>query len=313
MAAGKKATREAYGEALVKLGAQNPQVVVMDADLSKSTKTAEFAKVYPERFFQMGIAEQDMMATAAGLASTGKIPFASTFAIFATGRAFDQVRNSIVYPHFNVKVAATHAGITVGEDGGSHQSIEDIALMRVLPGMTVIVPADGPEAEQAVMAAAAYEGPVYLRFGREAVPVIHDESFRFTIGRAEEMRGGGDVAVIACGIMVPSALEAAESLQSEGISARIINMATVKPLDGETVLRAARETGALVTAEEHSIIGGLGSAVAEYLASNLPVPVEMVGVQDRFGQSGKPAELLKEYGLTAADIVAAVKKVLKRK
>lgn len=313
MAEGRKATREAYGEALVKLGAQNPDVVVLDADLSKSTKTAGFAKAYPDRFFQMGIAEQDMMATAAGLAGAGKVPFASTFAVFAAGRAFDQVRNSIAYPHLNVKVGATHAGITVGEDGGSHQSIEDIALMRVLPGMTVIVPSDGPEAEQAVMAAAAHEGPVYLRFGREAVPIIHGDDYHFVIGQAEVVCPGTDVAVIACGIMVQAAIEAADALRSEGIAARVVNMATIKPLDGEAVLRAARETGAVVTAEEHSVIGGLGSAVAEFLAVNHPVPMEMVGVQDRFGQSGKPEELLREYGLTPENIAAAARKVLQRK
>ncbi|HBE06910.1 MAG TPA: transketolase [Firmicutes bacterium] len=309
----KIATRDAYGKALVALGAKNKDVVVLDADLSKSTKTAKFGETYPERFFQMGIAEQDLMSTAAGLATVGKIPFASTFAIFATGRAFEQIRNSIAYPHLNVKVAATHAGITVGEDGGSHQSIEDIALMRVLPGMTVIVPADGPEAEQAVYAAAEHDGPVYLRFGRGGVPVIHGADYQFKIGKAEVLRDGGDVAIIACGVMVEAALAAADMLAAEGIAARVINMATVKPLDEGAVKAAATQVGAIVTAEEHSVIGGLGAAVAEYVVGNCPVPVEMVGVQDVFGQSGNPAELLKEYGLTAADIVAAAKRAVERK
>ena len=311
----KIATRDAYGKALVALGARNKDVVVLDADLSKSTKTAKFGETYPERFFQMGIAEQDLMSTAAGLATVGKIPFASTFAIFATGRAFEQIRNSIAYPHLNVKVAATHAGITVGEDGGSHQSIEDIALMRVLPGMTVIVPADGPEAEQAVYAAAELDGPVYLRFGRGGVPVIHGADYQFKIGKAEVLRDGGDVAIIACGVMVEAALAAADLLAAEGITARVINMATVKPLDAEVVKAAAVQTGAIVTAEEHSVIGGLGAAVAEHVVGNgnCPVPVEMVGVQDVFGQSGNPAELMKEYGLTAADIVAAAKRAVERK
>lgn len=313
MAGEKKATRDAYGEALVKLGHENPNIVVLDADLSKSTKTAEFAKVFPNRFFQMGIAEQDMMATAAGLATTGKTAFASTFAIFATGRAYEQVRNSVAYPRLNVKVAATHAGVTVGEDGGSHQAIEDIALMRVIPGMTVIVPCDGPEATQAVFEASKHEGPVYLRFGREATPIFHDEGFSFAIGKGETLRTGNDVTIVACGVMVAPALEAAGQLAGEGVSARVINMATIKPIDADLLLTAARETGALVTAEEHSVIGGLGSAVAEVLVRQMPVPVEMVGIQDRFGQSGKPAELLKEYGLTSNDIAAAAKKAIARK
>lgn len=313
MTAGNKATRDAYGEALIRLGQENPGIVVLDADLSKSTMTAGFAKAFPERFFEMGIAEQDMMATAAGLATTGKIAFASTFAIFATGRAYEQVRNSVAYPRLNVKVAATHAGVTVGEDGGSHQSVEDIALMRVIPGMTVIVPCDGPEATQAVFAAARHEGPVYLRFGRAATPILHDEHFSFAIGKGEVLRAGNNVTIVACGIMVAPALEAAEQLAGEGVSARVVNMATIKPIDAEILLAAARETGALVTAEEHSVIGGLGSAVAEVLVRQAPVPVEMIGIQDRFGQSGKPAQLLKEYGLTAGDIVAAAKKVVARK
>lgn len=341
----KIATRDAYGKALVALGAKNNDVVVLDADLSKSTKTAKFGETYPERFFQMGIAEQDLMSTAAGLATVGKIPFASTFAIFATGRAFEQIRNSIAYPHLNVKVAATHAGITVGEDGGSHQSIEDIALMRVLPGMTVIVPADGPEAEQAVFAAAQHDGPVYLRFGRGGVPVIHGADYKFEIGKAEVLRDGGaggagsgscgcgcscgsgcgtgndggagsDVTIIACGVMVEAALAAADTLAAEhGIAARVINMATIKPLDVAAVKAAALQTGAIVTAEEHSVIGGLGAAVAEYVVGegDCPVPVEMVGVKDVFGQSGTPAELMKACGLTAADIVAAAKRAVERK
>lgn len=307
------ATRVAYGKALVKLGAARPEVVVLDADLSKSTKTSEFAKAYPDRFIQIGIAEQDMMGTAAGLAVSGKIPFASSFAIFATGRAFEQIRNSIAYPALNVKIAASHAGITVGEDGASHQSIEDIALMRVLPNMTVIVPADAVETEQAVMAAAAHQGPVYLRLGRSEVPVVFDENYRFAIGRAALLREGKDVTIIATGIMVATALEAAEQLAGHGFQARVLNMSTIKPLDKDAVLAAAHETGAIVTAEEHSIIGGLGSAVAEVVAEEYPVPVVRVGIQDRFGQSGKPEELLREYGLTAADLVRAARKAIEKK
>lgn len=309
----KMATREGYGKALAKLGAEQPKMVVLDADLAKSTKSYEFCKHYPERFFNMGIAEQNLMGTAAGLAASGKIVFASTFAIFATGRAFEQIRNSIAYPKLNVKIAASHAGLTVGEDGASHQAIVDMSIMRSLPNMTVIAPADGVEAEKAVMAAAQYEGPVYLRLGRSAVPVIYGEEHEFKIGQASQLREGHDATIFACGIMVAESLQAAEELAEEGLAVRVINMATIKPLDREAVLRAARETGAIVTAEEHSIIGGLGSAVAEVLVENAPVPMERVGVKDVFGESGKPAQLLEKYGLTAKNIKAAVHKVLQRK
>ncbi|NLY50872.1 MAG: transketolase family protein [Firmicutes bacterium] len=309
----KIATREAYGEALVELGRECKDVVVLDADLSKSTKTASFAKIFPERFYNMGIAEANMMGTAAGLAAAGKIPFVSTFAVFATGRAFDQIRNSIAYPHLNVKICASHAGVTVGEDGGSHQSIEDISLMRSLPGMTVIVPADGPETKQAVRAAAELEGPVYIRLGRSGVPVLFDAEYEFVVGKAATLRQGEDVALLAGGIMVAEALEAARTLAEKGIRAQVINVSTIKPLDTEAVVAAARKTGAVVTCEEHSIIGGLGGAVAETLAEQCPVPLERVGVRDQFGQSGKPSELLAEYGLTAQHIVAAAERVLARK
>lgn len=309
----KMATRDAYGKALVKLGEQNSNVVVLDADLAKSTKTIEFKKKFPERFFDMGIAEQNLMGTAAGLAASGKIPFASTFAIFATGRAFEQIRNSIAYPHLNVKIAASHAGLTVGEDGASHQAIADIALMRVLPQMKVIVPADGIEAEKAVLAAAEMDGPVYIRLGRSKVPVIYAEDYQFKLGKASIIKEGQDVALIACGIMVAEALKAAEELAKEGISARVINMASIKPLDKEAVVAAARDTGAVVTAEEHNIIGGLGSAVAEVLGENVPVPLERVGVSDTFGESGKPQDLLEKYGLTAKNIQEAAYRVLNRK
>jgi transketolase len=309
----KIATRDAYGEALVELGRERRDVVVLDADLSKSTKTASFAKIFPERFFNMGIAEANLMGTAAGLAAAGKTPFVSTFAVFATGRAFDQVRNSIAYPHLNVKICATHAGITVGEDGASHQSIEDIALMRSLPGMTVIVPADGPETKQAVRAAAEHKGPVYIRLGRSGVPVLFDTDYKFTIGRAAVLRQGEDVALLACGIMVAEALEAARQLAEKGIRAAVLNVSTIKPLDVEAVVRAARATGAVVTCEEHNIIGGLGSAVAEVLGEEYPVPLERVGIRDTFGQSGKPAELLEYYGLTAAHIARAAERAVARK
>ncbi len=309
----KIATREAYGKALVQLGADNEKVVVLDADLSKSTKTADFGAVYPERFFNIGIAEQNLIGTSAGLAAAGKIPFASTFAVFATGRAFEQIRNSVAYTKLNVKIAATHAGITVGEDGGSHQSVEDIAIMRCLPNMTVYVPADAAETMGAVKAAAEAEGPVYIRLGRSAVPSIHDENFRFVPGKAVEMRKGGDVTIIATGIMVYMALEAADTLASEGIEARVISMHTIKPLDAEAVISSAKETGALVTAEEHSIIGGLGSAVCEVVSENHPVPVKRVGVQDVFGESGKPDDLLVKYGLTSQSIINATREAVRLK
>lgn len=300
------ATREAYGKTLVEL-VENKDIVVLDADLAGATKTAMFKKACPERFFDMGIAEGDMMGTAAGLAVSGKIPFASTFAIFAAGRGFEQIRNSICYPNINVKIAATHAGVTVGEDGGSHQAIEDISLMRSLPNMVVLNPADAVEARQMVLAAAEYVGPMYLRFGRAATPVIHDDSYKFELGKGEVVKEGKDVSIIATGIMVAKALEAAETLKADGIDAEVINISTIKPLDNELVLASAKKTGKVVTAEEHSIIGGLGSAVCELLAEEHPVKVTRIGVKDVFGQSGSPAALLEHYGLTAADIVKACK------
>lgn len=309
----KIATRDAYGQELVRLGAENKDIVVLDADLSKSTKTHDFMKNYPDRFFNMGIAEANMMATAAGLATVGKIPFASTFAMFATGRAFEQIRNSICYPKLNVKIAATHAGVTVGEDGGSHQSIEDIAIMRALPGMTVFVPADAVETAAAIRAAAAIKGPVYIRLGRSGVPVIHGEDFKFIPGEAVTLKEGTDVALMATGIMVPAALEAAEKLAAQGIKAMVVDIHTIKPLDIFAVVEAARKCGAVVTAEEHSIIGGLGSAVAETLAEHYPVPLHRVGVRDTFGESGKPDELLAHFGLTATDIEEAARKVIAKK
>ena len=309
----KIATREAYGEALLQLGRENSNVVVLDADLSKSTKTYDFGKHFPERFFNMGIAEQNMMGTAAGLAASGKIAFASTFAVFASGRAFEQIRNSIAYPKLNVKIGASHAGITVGEDGGSHQAIEDIAIMRAIPNMTVFVPADAVETAAIVRAAAQIDGPVYIRLGRLGVPIIHGDNFEFKPGRAVKLREGKDVTLVATGIMVTTALEAAVELAAEGIEATVLDMHTIKPLDMEAVISAANSTGAIVTAEEHSIIGGLGSAVAEVLAENCLVPLKRVGIQDSFGESGKPAELLEKYGLTAKHLVSAAKEVLKRK
>jgi len=309
----KKATREAYGEALLAAGKKNDKIVVLDADLSKSTKTSVFAQDFPERFFNIGIAEQDLIGTAAGLAAAGKIPFASTFAVFAVGRAFEQIRNSVAYSQLKVVVAATHAGITVGEDGGSHQAIEDLALMRSLPNMTVIVPADAVETGKAVEAIVDYPGPVYLRLGRLGVVQIFAEDYQFTIGKAAVIRAGWDATIIATGIMVGEACQAAEQLQEKGLLVRVLNMSTIKPLDQEAVIAAARETGALVTAEEHSIIGGLGSAVAEVLGENQPVPLERVGVKDLFGESGTPAELLQKFGLTAEAIVEAVKRAVQRK
>ncbi len=302
----KIATREAYGRALVKLGQLHEDVVVLDADLSKSTKTAEFAAVFPERFFNVGIAEQNMMGIAAGLAAAGKVVFASSFAVFATGRAWEQVRNSIAYSGLNVKVCATHSGLTVGEDGGSHQAIEDIALMRVLPGMKVLVPADGVAAEKLVKAVYEAEGPAYLRLGRPAVPVIHPPELEFEIGRGIVLREGRDAAIFACGIMVQTALEAASILAGRGIQVSVVDMFSIKPLDEALVRRMAAETGALVTAEEHNIIGGLGSAICEAAADGCAVPVIRVGIEDEFGQSGTPDELLAHYGLTADNLVRAV-------
>ncbi|MGD0154101.1 MAG: transketolase family protein [Thermacetogeniaceae bacterium] len=303
------ANRDAYGQILVELGQSVPELVVLDADLSKSTKTSEFAKAYPERFFDMGIAEQNLMGTAAGLALAGKIPCASTFAVFATGRAFDQVRNTIAYPGLNVKIVATHAGITVGEDGASHQAIEDIALMRVLPGMTVIVPADATETRKAVTAAVAVKGPVYIRLGRTAVPVLFGEDYQFQIGKAVVLRDGADAVVFATGVMVHEALLAAVQLAEQSVSVAVVDVHTIKPLDVELIVELARRTGAVVTAEEHSIYGGLGSAVAEVLGEHYPVPLVRVGVMDRFGESGNPAELMEALGLTAPHIIKAVGQV----
>ena len=307
------ATREAYGKALVKLGQVNDKVVVLDADLSKSTKTNDFLKTFPDRFFNMGIAEQNLMGAACGLAAAGKIPFASTFAMFATGRAFEIIRNSVCYPKLNVKICATHAGITVGEDGASHQSVEDIAIMRAIPNMTVIVPADGTETEKVIFEIAKYNGPVYVRLGRAAVPTIFDDNYNFEIGKGTVVREGNDATIIACGIMVNEAIMAHEELKAQGINARVINMATIKPIDKDIIIAAAKETGAIVTAEEHSIIGGLGSAVSEVVGEECPVIVKKVGVKDVFGQSGNPKELLKHYGLTAADIVKSVKEAIEKK
>ena len=309
----KEATRNAYGKALVSLGAENPDIVVLDADLSKSTKTVDFAKKYPQRFFNMGVAEQNLMGTAAGLAAAGKIPFASTFAIFATGRAFEQIRNSIAYPQLNVKIAATHAGITVGEDGSSHQAVEDIAVMRAVPNMTVLVPADGEETRQVIRAAASYQGPVYIRMGRLDVPLLFDGNYRFEIGKANILREGTDAAIMANGIMVAMALEAAEELGQAGISVGVVNVASVKPLDVETIVRTAQQTKAVVSAEEHNIMGGLGGALAEVLAENAPVPMVRVGIKDTFGESGRPQELLEKYGLTREALIAAVHEVIAKK
>ena len=300
------ATREAFGNALAELGAVNPDVVSLDADLSCTTKSATFAKAFPDRFFNMGIAEADLMATAAGMASCGKIPFASTFAVFATCRALDQIRNSICYPHLNVKVVGTHAGPSCGEDGGSHQAVEDIAIMRSLPGMVVVVPADDVEAAKCVHAAAAYYGPMYLRFARLASPTVHDEDYEFDLFSGEVMHDGSDVAIIACGMMVPRALDAAERLAAKGISARVVNMHTIKPIDAALVERCARECGKIVTIEEGSIVGGLGSAVCEVVAERCPVPVRRIGMPDMFGKSGPGADLLDEFGLSADHIIEVV-------
>ena len=309
----KIATRDAYGKALVKLGEMNKNVVVLDADLSKSTKTADFQNVFPERFFNLGIAEQNLMGVAAGFAASGKIPFASTFAVFAVGRAYDQLRNTIGYPHLNVKIAATHAGLTVGEDGGSHQMLEDLALTRAIPGFTIIVPADGVETEQAILKAAEIEGPVYIRLGRPAVPVIFSEDYQFEIGKSVVVKEGKDLTIFATGIMVSKALEAAELLKEQGIAAEVINISTIKPLDKEGIIASVQKTGCFLTCEEHKILGGLGSAVAETLAEMYPVPMERIGVEDVFGKSGSPDELLEAFGLNASNIAARAGKVLQRK
>lgn len=308
----KIATRESYGNALLALGAKNPNVVVLDADLAAATKTGVFKKAYPERHIDCGIAECNMVGIAAGLATTGKIPFVSSFAMFAAGRAFEQVRNSVGYPHLNVKIGATHAGITVGEDGASHQCNEDIALMRTIPGMVVMCPADDVEAKAAVKAAAEYVGPVYMRFGRAACPVINDSpDYKFEIGKGTVVREGKDVTIVATGICVGNALEAAEKLAEEGVSAEVINICTIKPLDEEVIINSAKKTGKVVTAEEHSVIGGLGSAVCDALCKSYPVPVMKIGMQDVFGESGSAAALVEKYRLDGKGIYGQVKDFLK--
>jgi len=306
----KIATRAAYGKTLAKLGPENKNIVVLDADLSKSTKTADFKAVCPERFINVGIAEQNLAGISAGLATAGKIPFMSTFAMFAAGRAFEIIRNAICYPKLNVKVCATHAGLTVGPDGASHQAIEDIALMRSIPNMMVLNPADAVSTEKLIEAAIAYDGPVYIRLGRAAVPVVYNESSKIEIGKANLIQEGKDVTIVATGIMLAEAMDAEKVLAEEGISVRILDVHTIKPLDEEAIIAAAKETGAIVTAEEHSIIGGLGSAVAEVVTENHPVKMQRVGVLDTFGESGEPRELMEKYKITADDIVKAVKKVL---
>ena len=307
----KKATRESYGAALAEYGSRE-DIIVLDADLSKSTKTDVFKKKYPERFINMGIAEGNMMCVAAGLAACGKIAFASTFAMFAAGRAFEQVRNSIGYTKLNVKIGATHAGISVGEDGASHQCLEDIALMRSIPGMVILNPADDVEAMACVKAAIDHEGPVYMRFGRLAVEDVNPADYKFELGKGVQLADGSDVSIIATGLMVGEALKAKDLLAQEGISARVINIHTIKPIDEEIITKAAKETGAIVTAEEHYIMGGLGSAVTEVVCANAPVPVKIIGT-DRFGKSGKPAELFEEYGLTAANIAKQAKAAMAMK
>jgi len=307
------APREVYGKTLVELGRENPDIVVLDADLKPSTMTQYFEKEFPERFFEVGIAEQNMIGIACGLAASGKIPFASTFAVFAPGRCFDQIRVSVAQAKLNVKIVVTHAGVTVGEDGASHQALEDLALICSLPGFTVIVPADGVETAQVIRAVAAHDGPCYVRLCRPKLPVIFDSACRFQIGKAVEMRPGTNATVIACGVMVAPAIEAAKQLAQDGISCRVLNMSTLKPIDEAAITKAAAETGAIVTAEEHQEAGGLGSIVARIAAKNHPVPMEFVAVKDVFGGSGKPAELLVKYGLTAKDITLAVREVIKRK
>ncbi len=309
----KIATRDAYGKALVDLGGVDPRIVVLDADLAKSTKTVDFASRFPDRFFDMGIAEANLMATAAGLAAAGKVPFASTFAIFASCRALDQVRNSICYPALSVKIAATHAGLTVGEDGASHQAIEDLAIMRAIPNLRVVVPADAVETREVIRVAALTPGPFYIRLGRPAVPVLLGPDYRFELGRATVLHDGRDVALFASGVMVAEALAAARSLETEGIGAAVLNVSCLKPIDAEAIVSFARRCGAAVTAEEHSVIGGLGGAVAEVLSDRQPTPLVRVGVRDTFGESGTPAELLKKYGLTAGDVEAAAREAIRRK
>ncbi|MGI6279545.1 MAG: transketolase family protein [Acutalibacteraceae bacterium] len=307
------ATRVGFGAALAELGAERDDFLVLDADLAAATHTGVFKKAFPDRFYNCGIAEQNLISIAAGIAATGKRVVCSSFAMFAAGRAFEQVRNSIGYPHLNVIIGATHAGISVGEDGATHQCCEDIALMRTIPGMTIINPADETEAKLAVRAAMNHEGPVYMRFGRLAVPVVFGDDYKFEIGKGVELKSGDDVTIIATGLLVKEALEAHDILKAEGINARVINMATIKPLDNEIVLKAAKETGAIVTAEEHSVIGGLGSAVSELLSEEYPTPVVKLGVYDRFGYSGPAPKLLDEFGLRAINIVEKVKKAISLK
>jgi len=310
---GSKPTRDGFGEGLVELGTKREDIVVLSADLTESTRAVWFKEKFPQRFFSMGVSEQDMMGTAAGLALSGKVVFACTFGAFAAGRAWDQVRVSLAYMKTNVKIVGTHGGISVGEDGPTHQANEEIALMRILPNMTVIVPCDALEAKKATIASASHEGPVYLRLGRSGVPLITKEEDIFEIGRANLLKGGKDVTIIACGMEVYEALCAAEALKKENISARVINLHTIKPIDRDIIIKAAEETGAIVTAEEHTIMGGMGSAVSEVLAQTFPVPMEFIGVQDRFGESGDPKELFKLFGLMPDDIVKAVKKAVSRK
>ena len=300
----KIATRDSYGNGLVELGKEHTDLVVLDADLAGATKTGIFRKAFPDRHFNCGIAESNLVGVGAGLSTMGLVPFVSTFAMFAAGRAYEQVRNTVGYPHLNVKICATHGGISVGEDGASHQCCEDFALMRTIPGMTVMCPSDDVEARKMVHAAYEMEGPVYIRFGRAATPVYHDESFSFTVGKGEVLQDGTNVAIIATGILVPEAIEAGKRLAAEGIKARIINMATIKPLDEELVIRAAKECGRIVTVEEHNVLGGLGEAVAAVVAEHIPVPVHRIGVRDEFGHSGPAGELLKQFGLTAEHITA---------
>ena len=309
----KTATRDAYGKALVELGEKNPDILVLDADLAAATKTGAFKKAFPERFFDTGIAEGNMMGVAAGLATTGYTVFASSFAMFSAGRAFEQVRNTIAYPHLNVKIGATHAGISVGEDGASHQCCEDIALMRSIPGMVIINPADDIEARAAVFAAAKHDGPVYMRFGRLAVPRIFDEDYKFEIGKAVTLKEGSDVTIIATGLMVNEALMAAEELSKDGISAEVINMHTIKPLDKDAIIKSAKKTGCIVTAEEHNVVGGMGDAVCDAVCSEYPVPVVKVGVEDTFGKSGPAIELLHIFGLDSDNIVEKAKIAIKKK
>ena len=312
--ADKIATRQAYGEALIELVEKNDKVVVLDADLANATQTCKVAKAHPEKFYNCGIAEANMVDIAAGMSTMGLIPYCSSFAMFAAGRAYEQIRNSVAYPHFNVKVCATHAGVSVGEDGGSHQCIEDLALMRAIPGMTVICPADANEAKAATMAIAEVDGPVYMRLARLATPVFEGDMVKpFVIGKANVLREGKDVAIFATGLMVNESLMAAEALASEGIDAAVINIHTIKPIDADAVIKAASETGALVTAENHNVIGGLGSAVAEVLAEQRPTPLERVGVKDHFGQVGKAPYLMGVFGITAADIAKAARKAIARK